>query len=52
MLVTKAYLFFQKIGWKNTHTLKEGLAKTYNWISNKIESGTNIDKFSKKSIEK
>ena len=42
----------EKIGWKNTHTLKEGLAKTYNWISNKIESGTNIDKFSKKSIEK
>ena len=44
--------FIQKqIGWKHTHTLKEGLIKTYNWISNQIESGTNISKFSKSSIE-
>ena len=42
----------KEIGWKNKHTLKEGLTKTYNWINNQIESGTNIDKFSKSSIEK
>ena len=45
-------LIKEKIGWKHTHSLKEGLTKTYNWINNQIESGTNIDKFSKSSIEK
>jgi len=41
-----------QIGWKPSYSLKEGLTKTYNWISKQIESGTNIDKFSKTSIEK
>ena len=41
-----------QIGWKPSYSLKEGLTKTYNWISKQIASGTNIDKFSKSSIEK
>ena len=44
--------FIEKtIGWKPNHSLKEGLTKTYNWINDQIESGTNIDKFSKSNIE-
>ena len=44
-------LFIEKqIGWKPKFTLREGLLKTYNWINEQIESGTNIDKFSKNTI--
>ena len=42
----------EKIGWKSEHTLSEGLTKTYKWISEQINSGTNIDKFCKSDIEK
>ena len=42
----------KKIGWKSEHTLKEGLKKTYNWIENQINQGSNIDKFCRESIEK
>ncbi len=35
----------KKIGWKSKNTLKEGLTKTYKWIEEKINSGSNIDKF-------
>ena len=41
--------------YSNTHSVMHFSAKiatkTYNWISNQIESGTNISKFSKSSIE-
>ena len=42
----------EKIGWKSTNSLKEGLTKTYKWIEQQINSGTNIDKFCRESIEK
>ncbi|WP_415323612.1 NAD-dependent epimerase/dehydratase family protein [Candidatus Pelagibacter sp. Uisw_127] len=42
----------KKIGWKPKTTLKEGLVKTHQWISQQISSGTNIDKFCKSNIEK
>ena len=42
----------KKIGWKPKTTLKEGLMKTHQWISQQISSGTNIDKFCKSNIEK
>ena len=39
--------------WMETkNSLKEGLNKTYQWISQQINSGTNIDKFCKSNIEK
>ena len=41
----------EKIGWKPKSTLKEGLIKTYQWISEQVNSGTNIDKFCKSNIE-
>ena len=40
------------IGWRSENTLKEGLAKTYKWIEAQINSGSNIDRFRKGSIEK
>ena len=42
----------KKIGWKVKTSLKDGLTKTYHWINQQINSGTNIDKFSKSNIEK
>ena len=42
----------EKIGWKPKNSLKEGLTKTYQWIEQQIDSGTNIDKFFKSNIEK
>ena len=42
----------KKIGWSSEHTLSEGLKKTYHWISEQINSGTNINKFCKSSIDK
>ena len=42
----------EKIGWKVKTSLKDGLTKTYHWINQQINSGTNIDKFSKSNIEK
>ena len=42
----------EKIGWKSENSLKEGLTKTYKWIEQQINSGTNIDKFCRGSIEK
>ncbi len=42
----------KKIGWEPKNSLKEGLAKTYQWISQQIDNGTNIDKFCKSNIEK
>ena len=33
-------------------SLKEGLTKTHQWISEQINNGTNIDKFCKSNIEK
>jgi len=39
----------KKLGWKSEYTLKEGLNKTYNWIEEQINSGSNIDKFSRSS---
>ncbi len=41
----------KKIGWKAENSLKEGLTKTYKWISQQLDSGTNIDKFCKSNIE-
>jgi len=41
----------KKIGWKSEHSLKQGLTKTYNWIEQQINSGSNIDKFCRGSIE-
>ena len=41
----------KKLGWKSQHTLKEGLTKTYNWIEEQINSGSNIDKFCRGKIE-
>ena len=41
----------EKIGWKPKNSLKEGLTKTYQWIEQQIDSGTNIDKFCKSNIE-
>ena len=41
----------QKIGWKSKNTLKEGLIKTYNWIEEQINSGSNIDKFCRNKID-
>jgi GDP-D-mannose 3', 5'-epimerase len=42
----------KKLGWKSKNSLKEGLTKTYNWIESQINSGTNIDKFSRNSASK
>ena len=42
----------KKIGWKSENSLKEGLTKTYRWIEQQINSGSNIDKFCRGSIEK
>ena len=42
----------KKIGWKPTLTLKEGLTKTYTWIENQINSGSNIEKFCQSNIKK
>ena len=42
----------KKIGWKPKSSLKEGLTKTHQWISEQINNGTNIDKFCKSNIEK
>ena len=42
----------KKIGWKPNLTLKEGLAKTYAWIENQINSGSNIEKFCQSNIKK
>jgi nucleoside-diphosphate-sugar epimerase len=39
----------KKLGWKSKHTLKEGLTKTFNWIEEQINSGSNIEKFSRSS---
>ena len=41
----------KKIGWKSENSLKEGLTKTYKWIEYQMNSGTNIDKFSRSSIK-
>ena len=41
----------KKTGWKSEHSLKEGLTKTYQWIEEQINSGSNIDKFSRSTIE-
>ena len=41
----------KKIGWKSENSLKEGLTKTYKWIEQQINSGSNIDKFCRGSIE-
>tara|TARA_B100001057_G_scaffold418633_1_gene437974 strand:- start:38 stop:1045 length:1008 start_codon:yes stop_codon:yes gene_type:complete len=40
-----------KIGWKSENTLKEGLEKTYKWIENQINSGSNTDKFCRNILE-
>ncbi len=40
-----------KIGWKSENTLKEGLEKTYRWIENQINSGSNTDKFCRNILE-
>ena len=40
-----------KIGWKSENTLKEGLEKTYRWIEDQINSGSNIDKFCRNTVE-
>ena len=45
-------LINKKIGWKPNLTLKEGLAKTYTWIENQINSGSNIEKFCQNNIKK
>jgi GDP-D-mannose 3',5'-epimerase len=42
---------YEKIKWKPKLTLREGLLKTYKWIENQINSGSNIEKFSKSTIE-
>ena len=42
----------KNIGWKSENSLKEGLTKTYRWIEQQINSGSNIDKFCRGSIEK
>jgi len=42
----------EKIGWQPKYSLSDGLEKTYSWIAEQINSGTNIDKFSKADIEK
>ncbi len=42
----------KEIGWKSENSLKEGLTKTYEWIHQQINSGSNIDKFCRGSIEK
>jgi len=42
----------KKIGWKPDNSLKQGLTKTYQWISQQINGGSNIDKFCKSDIEK
>ena len=42
----------KKLGWASKNSLKEGLTKTYNWIESQINSGTNIDKFSRNSASK
>ena len=41
----------KKTGWKSENSLKEGLTKTYKWIEEQINSGSNIDKFSRNTIE-
>ena len=41
----------KKTGWKSNNSLKEGLTKTYKWIEEQISSGSNIDKFSRNTIE-
>ena len=41
----------KKTGWKSENTLKEGLTKTYKWIEEQINSGSNLDKFSRNTIE-
>ena len=41
----------KKIGWKSENTLKEGLTKTYKWIEEQINSGSNIDKFCRSKID-
>ena len=38
----------EKIGWKPSYSLKQGLEKTYNWIYDEIVSGANIKKFGRK----
>ena len=40
-----------KIGWKSENSLKEGLTKTYKWIEQQINGGSNIDKFCRGSID-
>ena len=41
----------KKIGWKSENTLKEGLIKTYKWIEEQINSGSNIDRFCRSIID-
>ena len=41
----------KKIGWKSDNTLKEGLTKTYKWIEEQINSGSNIDRFCRSLID-
>ena len=38
-------------GWKSENTLKDGLTKTYQWIEKQINSGSNIDKFCRNTVE-
>jgi len=37
----------EKLGWDTKISLREGLKKTYDWIFDQINSGTNIKKFTK-----
>ena len=41
----------KKIGWKSENTLREGLTKTYKWIEEQINSGSNIDRFCRSLID-
>ena len=44
-------LIEKKINWKPSHSLAQGLKKTYCWIEEQIKSNSNIDKFCKSSLE-
>ncbi len=41
----------KKTGWKSENSLKEGLTKTYKWIEEQINSGSNIDRFCRSKID-
>ena len=46
-------LIYQKLGWKPSLSLKQGLTKTYKWIENQlVNNDIGMKRFCKSNIEK